>query len=148
MKVTIYIETTLAGPGTRKGGYGAVVEFVTKKGEKVTREVYGTEEETTWYRSVLMAAVRALKLLIHPCDVELATNCVFIVNMINRGSVEEWGKNGWRNVSGKEIKNKELWRKLYCFMSIHKITAVFSKHHDYKHFLLEKINQKEDNKKC
>ena len=95
-----------------------------------------------------MAAGSALKLLIHPCEVELVTDCIFIVNMINRGNVEVWGKNGWRSSSGEEIKNKELWKKLYCFMSIHKITATFSKHHAYKHFLLENMKKEENKTKC
>lgn len=148
MKVTIYIETSLAGPGTRNGGYGAVVEFLTKKGEPVTREVYGTEEETTWYKSVLTAAVQALKLLIHPCDVELVTGCVFIVNMISKGNVESWARNGWMASSGEEVKMKALWKRLYSFMSIHKIAATFSKHHAYKHFLLENIKKETNKRKC
>lgn len=115
-----------------------------KSGRPEVRKVFGEEEETTWYRSVLMAAVRGLKLLNRPCDVELVTDCVFIANMINRGTVEEWGRNGWRKASGEEVKMKELWKKLYCFMTIHKITAVFSKHHAYRHFLMEKEGDKKE----
>lgn len=144
MKVTIYIETTLAGPGTRGGRYGAAVEYITKSGRPEVRKVSGEEEETTWYRSVLMAAVKGLKLLNRPCDVELVTDCIFIANMINRGAVEEWGRNGWKKASGGEVKMKELWKKLYCFMTIHKITAVFSKHHAYRHFLMEKEGDKKE----
>lgn len=148
MKVTIYIETTIAGPGTREGRYGAVVEYITKKGKKEIRDIYGKEEETTWYRSILMAAGRSLKLLIHPCEVELVTDCAFIVNMINRGNVKVWARNGWRNSSGDEIRNKELWMKIYCFMSMHKITAVLSKHHDYKRFLRKNMYKEEDKTEC
>ncbi len=137
MKVTIYTETTLAGPGTGNGKYGAVVEYVTKKGESVTREVYG--EETTWYRSVLAAAAKGLRLLTRPCEVEIVTGCAFVASMINNGNVAKWGKNGWKNAAGEEIKMKELWKKIYCFMSIHKITAVCSKHYAYRRFLLEKM---------
>ena len=80
MKVTIYTETTLAGPGTGNGKYGAVVEYVTKKGESVTREVYG--EETTWYRSVLAAAAKGLRLLTRPCEVEIVTGCAFVASIV------------------------------------------------------------------
>ena len=47
-------------------------------------------------------------------------NNIEIVNMINKGNVESWARNGWRASSGEEVKMKALWKRLYAFMSIHK----------------------------
>ncbi len=86
-----------------------------------------------------MAAVRGIKLLIHPCEVELVTDCIFIANMINRGNVETWSRNGWKNASGETVKMKDLWKKLHDLMSIHKITATFSRYHPYRKIMLENM---------
>lgn len=139
MKVTIYIETTLAGPGIRDGKYGAVVEFITSRGQPITREVYGEEDSTTWHRSILMAAVKAMKILKCPCDVELIMGSSFVTNMITGGNVEAWRRSEWKKSSGEDVKNKELWQEFADLMETHKIGVTFCKYHAYKHFLLEKM---------
>ena len=143
MKVTIYIETTLAGPGIRDGSYGAVVEYINSKGDPITREVYGSEKGTTWHRSVLMAAVKALSILNRPCDVALVTRCSFVANTINNGRVENWRRSEWKKSSGEDVKNKELWQEFADIAKKHKITATFCKHHEYVRSLRKSITKEQ-----
>lgn len=103
MNVKIYIETTLAGPVVLDGKYSAIVEFIKKTGEPVTREIYGEEEATTWHRSTLLAAVKAIKVLTKPCEVELITQSSFVANMVNGGKIENWKRSEWKKASGQEI---------------------------------------------
>lgn len=146
MKVTIYIETTMAGPGIRDGRYGAVVEYINSKGDPVTRQVYGEEKSTTWYRSVMMAAVKALNILNRPCEVELVTGCSYVANTINNGRVETWRRSEWKKSSGEDVKNKELWQEFADLTEKHKITATFCKHHKYVRSLRKSITKEQESR--
>ena len=109
-EVRIYIETSLQGPAVKRGKYDAIVEFIKKDGEPETREVCGEEEETTFYRSTLLAIVKALKLLTCPCRVQIHTYCTFIVAMAENGNLEAWKRAEWKKSSGEDVQHKELWR--------------------------------------
>ena len=61
-EVNIYIETSMKGPGTRKGWYAAVLEFI-KNGKSITREDFAFEKETTYHKSVLCALTKSLKMV-------------------------------------------------------------------------------------
>lgn len=137
MRVTIYIETTLANPKPGDSGYGAVVEVVTSGGRVATKEVFGAEENTTWNRCVLLAAVKALRLL-KPCRVEIRTRNQFVINMINGNNPERWRRTEWRVASGAGVKNKELWEEFTDIMSTHEITAARSKTNVYTDSTLKK----------
>ena len=42
-EVKIYIETSLQGPAIKDGRYAAIVEYISKSGSPITREVMGEE---------------------------------------------------------------------------------------------------------
>lgn len=140
-QVTIYIETSLQGPSVKDGKYAAIIEFINQAGEPVTREVAGAEKDTTYHRSTLLAAVKALEKLNQPCEVIIKTNCIFIKNIVERGSPEEWKRSEWKKPSGEEVKNKELWQEFLEQMDKHKIGFQFSKHHAYKDFLQGRLRK-------
>lgn len=142
MHVSIYIETTLAGPVVKDGAYGAVVEYITPSGRIVTREVSGKESQTTWHRSALLAVVKALEILTHPCEVTVITSCRFITNMINGDNVEHWKREEWKKSSGEDVKHKELWQQYAEYAEKHRITAEYEKKHKYSKEILKKIRKK------
>lgn len=59
--VKVYIETTITGPSKPKyGKYAAALAFTRKNGKTEDRFLQGSEQETTYNRSVLLAMVRAM----------------------------------------------------------------------------------------
>lgn len=142
-EVKIYIETSLQGPCTKKGYHIALVEYMKKSGEPETREILGVEQSTTFHRSSLLAAVEALRILTKQCKVTIYTNCAYLQNSVERGSLEEWAKKNWKKTSGEEIKHRELWQEFLSFMDVHEIMFQFSKHHEYKSYLQSKIAEKQ-----
>ncbi len=143
-EVKIFIGTTLAGPCVKDGWYSAMLEYQTKKGPATVWFV-GMEEKTTYYRSVLLAAIKALGRL-KPCRAVICTGCRYIAGIYEQGTLEGWSRAEWKRPTGETVKNKDLWQQFLDEVSRlggkEKITFQFSKHHDYQDFLLEKMQEK------
>ena len=133
-KLRILIKTTLVGPTIRDGKYVALVEYVGKSGP-VTRTIFGSEEQTTYHRSVLLAMVKALAILTKPCEVEILTDCIFVANMVKNNNPDKWRRAEWKRPSGDDVANKELWKEFMDEMDRHEIAVSFCNHHDYSSFL-------------
>lgn len=129
-QVKIYVKTSLCGPCVKDGNYAAIVECMTAKGV-ATREITGSEENTTYYRLVLLGIVKALEILNAQCSVTIYTDCPFIINTAERGNPESWKRSEWKKPSGEEVKNKELWKQFLEYEDKHIIAFRFSKHNDY-----------------
>lgn len=69
------------------------MECQTSKGPAV-KGICGEEQETTYYRLVLLGIVKSLKILNAPCNATLYTDCIFIKNMIENGKPEQWKRAG------------------------------------------------------
>ena len=145
-EVKIYIETTLAGPCVKDGWYAAILVCQTRKGPE-TRWIAGMEKKTTYHRSVLLAAIYALKKL-KPCRVLIHTKCSYIIGNYQEDRPEGWSRSEWKKPTGEEVKNKDLWKEFLDEVNRlggkDKITFQFSKHHDYKDFLMEKIQENQE----
>lgn len=128
--VKIFVKTSLQGPCIKDGRYAAVVEYMSRKGA-VTREISGAEKETTYNRSVLLAIIKALDLLNVACEVVIYTDCVFVKNTAERGSLETWRRSEWKKAGGGEVKNRDLWQQYTELADKHTITFRFSKFNDY-----------------
>lgn len=135
-EVKIFVQTSLHGPCIRTGSYAAIIECQTSKGP-VTREVKGKEENTTYYRTVLLAMVKALEILNAPCSVTIYTDCTFIKDISEGGRPEVWRRSEWKKSSGEEVKNKELWQQFLEQMDRHIIGFRFSKYNVY----MEKLEE-------
>lgn len=139
--VNIYIGTQLKGPCIKDGAYAGIAEYITSAGP-VTREIKGMEKQTTYYRSVLLAIVKTMNLLKVACSVTVYTDCVFVINTVNRGNPEGWMRAEWKKPSGEEVKNKELWQQFLELQQKHEIGFRFSKHNNYRKELNELIEGK------
>ena len=141
--VKIYIETTVKGPAVRDGKYAAALVFTKADGESVTRIVTGEEEETTYNRSTLLAAIRALKRLNQPCHVVIYTDCAYVKNMVEQGNPERWRRAEWKKAAGGEVQNRELWQLFLEEKEKHEIEFRFSKYSDYRDTLQAVMNGEE-----
>ena len=118
-KVVIYTDGACSGnPGP--GGWGTVLIY-----KNVKKEISGGEKETTNNIMELTAVVKGLEMLKYPCEVELYSDSAYIVNAFEQGWIYNWKKKNWKTADGKEVKNKEIWQKLYELTKIHKV--VFNK---------------------
>ena len=77
--VKVYIETTITGPSKPKyGKYAAALAFTRKNGKTEDRFLQGSERETTYNRSVLLAMVRAMQRFTESCHIIFYTGNTFI----------------------------------------------------------------------
>jgi ribonuclease HI len=115
-KVDIYTDGACSGnPGD--GGWGVVLKYGSHE-----KEASGFEKNTTNNRMELTAAIKALEMLKEPCMVELYSDSAYMVNAFNKEWVSKWKSNGWVNAGNDEVKNIDLWERLYELSRIHSIT--------------------------
>lgn len=115
-KVIIYTDGACSGnPGP--GGWGSILMM----GEN-RKEISGGKKDTTNNVMELTAVIEALKLLKRPCKVDLYSDSAYVVNAFLQNWILGWIKNGWKNSSKEEVKNKELWKELFSLTKIHDVT--------------------------
>ena len=121
--VDIYTDGACSGnPGM--GGWGAILSY---QGHE--REMSGYCGETTNNRMELTAAIEALRALKEPCNVFLYSDSAYLVNCFESRWIFNWAKNGWTRTGNSEIKNLDLWKELFQFYKIHKISFIKVKGH-------------------
>ena len=122
-QIEIFTDGACSGnPGP--GGYGAILRY-----GKHEKEISQGFAETTNNRMELTAAIEALKLLKEPCEVNLFTDSLYLVNGINKGWAKKWKTNGWMRNKQEKALNPELWDQLLTLCEQHKITFVWLKGH-------------------
>lgn len=122
-EVKLYTDGACRGnPG--RGGWGAILVY-----GKYEKEMSGGERETTNNRMELMAAIAGLEALKEDCIVELYSDSKYLVDAFTQGWVYGWRDHGWRR--GKdELKNPDLWARLYDLTERHKVNFIWVKGHD------------------
>lgn len=109
LPVIIYTDGACRGnPGP--GGWAAILQY----GDK-TREISGSERDTTNNRMEMMAVIQALQALTRPCIVRLHTDSQLIVNTMTKG---------W-----KRKANQDLWADLDRAAQTHKVSWIWVKGH-------------------
>lgn len=112
----------LGNPGP--GGWGSILMY-----ENIKKEIRGASKNTTNNIMELTAVIEALKLLKHPCEVDLYSDSAYVVNAFLQGWIYNWVKKNWRTAGGDPVKNKELWQDLYELTKIHKVNFIKVKGH-------------------
>jgi ribonuclease HI len=103
--VEIYTDGACKGnPGI--GGWGALLRYGDHE-----REIFGGEKLTTNNRMELLAAIRALEALRHPCKVQLHTDSQYVQKGISQW-MEGWKIRNWQTSGKKPVKNEDLWKLL------------------------------------
>ena len=121
-EVIIYTDGACRGnPGP--GGWGALVKY-----DEVKKEIFGGSKDTTNNQMELSAAIEGLAILKEPCSVELFTDSKYVMDGITQW-IQNWKKNNWRTAAKKDVKNKELWKKLDELISYHQVQWYWVKGH-------------------
>jgi ribonuclease HI len=121
-EVRIYTDGACRGnPGP--GGWGAILRY-----GDASRELYGSEANTTNNRMELAAAINGLAALKRRCTVTLTTDSVYVKDGITRW-IHGWKKNGWRTSDRKPVKNLELWQALEEQVARHDVHWAWVKGH-------------------
>ncbi len=125
--VIIYSDGACSGnPGP--GGWGACIII---HGE--TKEIYGSEPQTTNNRMELMAAIKGLESLQERCIVDLYTDSKYVQMGISNW-IKNWLKNNWRSSSNAPVKNIDLWQKLLDLAGSHVVKWHWVKGHSTNHY--------------
>jgi len=114
-EVSIYTDGACSGnPGP--GGWAAVLIC-----QEVTKEISGSEPDTTNQRMELRAAIAALGSLKFPCKVKLYSDSAYLINAFNQKWIANWQRNGWLNSQKNPVENQDLWQNLIELNQIHQI---------------------------
>lgn len=108
-RVTIFTDGG-AAPNPGPGGYGVLLIYPDRQ-----QELSGGEANTTNNRMELTAACVALEALSEPHSVTLYTDSEYLKKGITQW-IAGWAKKGW-----KDVKNPDLWQRLYRATLTHKI---------------------------
>ncbi len=121
-EVTIYTDGACSGnPGP--GGWGAILIYGEHK-----KELSGGERQTTNNRMELLGVITALEALKEPCRVTLYTDSQYIVNAVNEGWLSSWKQKNWKRKGG-DVKNPDLWQRVYELISVHEVKFIWVKGH-------------------
>ena len=122
-EVQLYTDGACRGnPG--RGGWGAILVY-----GKYEKEMSGGERETTNNRMELLAAISGLEALKEPCAVTLYSDSKYVGDAFLEGWVDSWRAHGWKR--GKdELKNPDLWQRLFDLTQRHEVKFVWVKGHD------------------
>lgn len=110
-------------PNPGPGGWGAVLIS-----DLNMKEIHGAESATTNNRMELTAAISALRLLKHPCEVTLYTDSQYLRRGITKW-LARWQANGWRKANGRPVENQDLWQELSREASRHRVEWRWIKGH-------------------
>ncbi len=120
--ITIYSDgSSLGNPGF--GGWGTVLEF-----NGHTKELSGSQPNTTNNIMELKGAIEGIKALKEPCIVELISDSKYVVQGINEW-LKNWERNNWKTAAKKPVKNVELWQEYLEISKQHSIKATWVKGH-------------------
>jgi len=97
------------------GGWGVVMRY-----GKVEKELCGGEFETTNNRMELMAAIRGLESLKHPCRVRLTTDSQYVMKGVTEW-MDNWKRRNWQTAAKKPVKNVDLWQRLDAALAPHAV---------------------------
>lgn len=128
MAETIYVYTDGACSGNPgPGGWGVFMKY----GEK-TKELYGSEKDTTNNRMELTAAIKALYAITPKSSgkwrVLLATDSTYVRDGITRW-LSKWKSNNWKTSNKKDVKNVDLWQELDEAIKLHDVRFAWVKGH-------------------
>jgi len=104
--IKIYTDgSCLENPGS--GGWAAIIN---DNGN--IKKISGSEKSTTNNRMELMATIRALSDMKPQDEIELYTDSQYVKLGITEW-INSWMKNSWKTSKKEDVKNKDLWLKLY-----------------------------------
>ena len=127
-KVIIYTDGACSGnPGP--GGWAAILMYKDK-----SKEITGSNIDTTNNIMEMTAVIEGLKALKRPCDVQIYSDSSYVINAFKNNWLENWQNNGWRTSNKQPVKNKELWEELCSLIKVHNAEFIKVKGHSDNEF--------------
>lgn len=123
----IYTDGGCAGNQHDKnlGGWGAILEFAGH-----TKELYGSEADTTNNRMEMTALLEALKAVKKDGQVIHAfSDSGYLMDCFRKKWYVNWLKNGWKTAAKKPVENQDLWQELLPYLDRHDISFYRVKGH-------------------
>lgn len=105
---------------------------------------------TTNNRMEILAVIACLEKLMFPCNVKVHSDSAYVVNAIQKGWINGWKNNGWRRKEKNkfaELKNADLWERLYNLLQTHNVEMIKVKGHStnkLNNFVDELLNKEMD----
>lgn len=131
-EIIIYTDGACSGnPGP--GGYGTVLLY-----NGTRKELSGGYRDTTNNRMEIMAVIKGLEALKHPCKVQVYSDSKYVVDAIEKGWLYNWKKNNWIKSNKEKALNIDLWKRMLELMEIHDVKFNWVKGH----------HENEENNKC
>ena len=122
-QVEVYTDGACRGnPG--RGGFGVVLKY-----HEFRREMSSGFRRTTNNRMEVLAVIAALEALKEPCILTIYSDSRYLIDTMEKGWLDRWRKNGWKNKSGDAVKNIDLWRRLFVAKIRHRCKFVWVKGH-------------------
>ena len=104
--IKIYTDgSCLKNPGA--GGWAAIIIR-----DDESKEISGSERDTTNNRMELLAPINALKEMKRDEQIEIYTDSQYVKLGITEW-INKWVLNNWKTSKKEDVKNKDLWIKLY-----------------------------------
>ena len=104
--IKIYTDgSCLENPGN--GGWAAIINE-----DGNIRRISGSEKKTTNNRMELIAPINALTNMNPTYEIEIYTDSQYVKLGITEW-INTWVKNNWKTSKKENVKNKDLWLKLY-----------------------------------
>ena len=105
------------------GGWGALIKY-----NNSTKEISGSEKNTTNNRMEMMAVIEALKYIDTKSKINIYTDSKYVKEGITNWIIG-WKKNNWKNSQKNDVKNKDLWIELDILSQKHNISWNWVKGH-------------------
>ena len=120
--IKIYTDgSCLKNPGD--GGWAAII---IKDDE--SKEISGSERDTTNNRMELLAPINALKEMKRDEQIEIYTDSQYVKLGITEW-INKWVLNNWKTSKKEDVKNKDLWMELDNLIKDHEIEWKWVKGH-------------------
>lgn len=110
----------LGNPGP--GGWACILRF-----GSVRKELFGFDPHTTNNRMEVMAAIQGLLAFKEPCEVDVTTDAVYLLEGITQW-IHRWKRTGWWK-KNRPVRNADLWMELDQLVTIHKTNWIWTKGH-------------------
>ncbi len=115
-KIEVYTDGgCISNPGGN-GGYGVVLLY-----KNFRKELSGGYKNTTNNRMELMAAIKGLEALKEKCDVTLYSDSKYLTDAVEKGWLISWRNKGWMRSKKEEVKNLDLWKRLWELIQKHEV---------------------------
>lgn len=136
--VNLYIDTSIRGAVRKAGAYGYVLERQTNAGP-ATFTMVKRLEETTEKQSLCVAIKDALGHLRQQCFIYVYTDSPYIKSVFERGWLQYWKENEWKNKKGLPVADADKWMEVADLLVGHQIRVEHGASHEYRMYLQREV---------